>query len=207
MKTQVISFTTPKGIAQYPYLSKPDVKFNPEGDYKVNLEVPKKEAEDLIEKLIEIRDEFIEEADNVQKVIRSGKRILKADLFEEDDDGNVIFKFKQKAVITKKNGDKINVKIAHFDAKGKPCTGVNIGGGSVIRVNFTVMPYYMPSTKMVGLSLRPVAVQVIDLKEWGGHDAKSYGFGEEEGYEADQDDTFPSGEVSAEDLEEDKLDF
>ena len=28
-------FTTPKGMAQYPWLSKPDTKFNEEGEYKV----------------------------------------------------------------------------------------------------------------------------------------------------------------------------
>ena len=44
MAQQPITFTTPKGIAQYPWLSTPDTKFSEEGEYKVNLIVPKQEA-------------------------------------------------------------------------------------------------------------------------------------------------------------------
>ena len=96
-----------------------------------------------------------------------------------------MLKFKQKAVITKKDGSKFEVKIPQFDSKGKPMKA-NIGRDSVIKINFSIKPYYMPTTKTVGLSLRPVAVQVIDLKEFAsGGSAESYGFGEEEGgYEA-----------------------
>ena len=37
MAQQPVTFTTPQGVAQYPWLSKPDTKFSEEGDYKVNL--------------------------------------------------------------------------------------------------------------------------------------------------------------------------
>ena len=62
----------------------------------------------------------------------------------------------------------------------------NIGRDSVIKVNFSVRPYYLPTTKTCGLSLRPVAIQVIELHEFtGGGSAESYGFSDEgEGYEA-----------------------
>ena len=33
MAQQPITFTTPKGIAQYPWLSKPDTKFSEEGTF------------------------------------------------------------------------------------------------------------------------------------------------------------------------------
>lgn len=55
----------------------------------------------------------------------------------------------------------------------------------MIRLSFTAAPYFMQSTKQVGLSLRPVAVQVIKFNEFGGSSAEDYGFSsEEEGYEA-----------------------
>ena len=62
----------------------------------------------------------------------------------------------------------------------------NIGRDSVIKVNFSVRPYYLPTTKTCGLTLRPVAIQVIQLNEFtGGGTAESYGFSDEgEGYEA-----------------------
>ena len=41
---QANTFTTPKGIAQYPWLSKPDTKFSEEGEYKVNVILGKEEA-------------------------------------------------------------------------------------------------------------------------------------------------------------------
>ena len=48
MAEKLIEFTTPKGIAQYPWLSKPDTKFNEEGVYKVDLIIPKSDAIPLI---------------------------------------------------------------------------------------------------------------------------------------------------------------
>ena len=49
MAQQPIEFTTPKGIAQYPWLSIPDTKYNkPEGVYKVDLIIPKADAIPLL---------------------------------------------------------------------------------------------------------------------------------------------------------------
>lgn len=180
-----IRLTTPKGYAQYPYLLEPDTKFNPEGDFKVNLAMDDNEAtRNLITKLEQILDVFYEENEDVAKSQSKGRKVLKADLYEKDEEGRIMLKFKQKAVITKKDGSKFEVKIPQFDSKGKPMKA-NIGRDSVIKINFSIKPYYMPTTKTVGLSLRPVAVQVIDLKEFAnGGSAEAYGFGEEEGYES-----------------------
>ena len=41
-------YTTPAGIAQYPWLNKPDTKFNPDGEFKVNLEVDSESAQSLV---------------------------------------------------------------------------------------------------------------------------------------------------------------
>ena len=124
-------------------------------------------------------DEAVSEANAMNK-----KKIHKSDLYFEDEEGNVYLKFKQNAVIKKKDGSTVNAKIAHFDSKGKPID-VTVGRDSVIRLSFTAAPYFMQSTKQVGLSLRPVAVQVIKLNEFGGSSAEDYGFSaEEEGYEA-----------------------
>lgn len=179
-------FTTPKGLAQYPSIKTPDTKFNPEGDYKVNLVMEDDEkTNSLVSKLEAVLEDFYENDDNVKQAISKGRKVVTQDIYEKDEEGRIVMKFKQKAVITKKDGSKIPVKIRQFDSKGKPID-VNIGRDSVIKVSFTANPYYMPSTRTCGLSLRLLAVQVISLNEFGDSSASSYGFEEEEGYNGEE---------------------
>ena len=180
-----IRYTTPKCLAQFPALLIPDTKFNPDGDFKVTakFEGMTPALQELIDKLQGILDTFTQQTVAEAKPMDKTK-IRTAGFLDEDEGGNYYIKFKQKAIIKKRDGSIVNVKIAHFDAKGKPLLDVNVGRDSVIKIAFTATPYYMPTTKTCGLSLRPCAVQVIKL-ETGGTDAASYGFEEEEGgYEA-----------------------
>lgn len=180
-------FTTPKGLAQYPSIKTPDTKFNPEGDYKVNLVMEDDEKTNaLVSKLEAILEDFYENDDDVLYAISKGRKVVTQDIYEKDEEGRIVMKFKQKAVITKKDGSKIPVKIRQFDSKGKPID-VNIGRDSVIKVSFTANPYYMPFTSTCGISLRLLAVQVISLNEFGDASASSYGFEEEEeGYNGEE---------------------
>lgn len=179
-------FTTPKGLAQYPSIKTPDTKFNPEGDYKVNLVMEDDEKTNaLVSKLEALLEDFYENDDDVLYAISKGRKVVTQDIYEKDEEGRIVMKFKQKAVITKKDGSKIPIKIRQFDSKGKPID-VNIGRDSVIKVSFTANPYYMPSTRTCGLSLRLLAVQVISLNEFGDASASSYGFEEEEGYNGEE---------------------
>ena len=182
---QANTFTTPKGIAQYPWLSKPDTKFSEEGDYKVNLILSAEEAVPIIE---QINAAF---ADNMQAELKKqGKKELKAAnppyMEELGDDGqptgNVIFKFKSTAAY----------KPAIFDAKGKPMMESNIWGGSEIRVNSTIGAYYV-ATVGVGVALRIRAVQVIRLVEGSADGATRFGFEETAGYEHNTPDSFQEG--------------
>tara|TARA_R100000935_G_scaffold13582_2_gene27213 strand:- start:1170 stop:1835 length:666 start_codon:yes stop_codon:yes gene_type:complete len=165
-------FTTPKGIAQYPWLSKPDTKFNEEGEYKVNLVLTKEDATPVIE---QINAAF---AENLKVQMKeNGKDIKTANppyMNELDDDGkptgNVIIKFKSKALYPP----------AIFDAKGDVMKESNIWGGSEIRVNGSIAPYYV---KLIGagVSLRLRAVQVIQYVEGGTGSADRFGFEEVDG--------------------------
>jgi hypothetical protein len=60
MAEQPITFTTPKGVAQYPWLSKPDTKFSEEGEYKVNLILPKQEAIPVLKQINQVFAENVE---------------------------------------------------------------------------------------------------------------------------------------------------
>lgn len=207
-KNNNVRLTTPKGLAQYPSLKEPDTRFDPAGVYKVNLVMDdNNETNALINKLTQILEDFYDNDDNVKQAIAKGRKVSMADIYENDNEGNIILKFKQKAVITKKDGTEIPVTIRQFDSKGKPMSA-EIGRDSVIKVAFTPSPYYMPSTRTCGLSLRLNAVQVIDLVEFSGGTADSYGFGEEEGFEYD-DKEAKAKEAFKDDFgeEEDDLDF
>jgi hypothetical protein len=183
-KPKLPRYTTPAGIAQYPYLSKPDTKFNPDGEYKISLEIPAKEAQTITTFL----DEQLEASIAKAKKENPGKKIKEGDApySVNEENGAVSVRFKLKAKVTPKSGDAFEQRPAIFDAKGKPITGdAKVGGGSKVKVAYELIPYYT-AIAGAGISLRLKAVQVIDLKEYsGGASADAYGFGEEEGYEAE----------------------
>ena len=122
-------FITPVGEANFPYLNKPDTKFDPDGVYRVQLileDDPDFQA--LITKLTKILDEFETQAK------QEGKKIVgRMPLYEtEDDTGRIYMKFKLKAIIsTKKGGDPIQVKIGLFDKHNRPLAD-EIGRGTKI---------------------------------------------------------------------------
>jgi hypothetical protein len=159
-------FVSPKGIAQYPWLTKPDTKFNAEGVYKVSLAVPKAEAKDFVEAA---KQAFVDEFGQ--------SKMAKAHMpFKEDEEGNVVFSFKSK------------LKPRLYDSQGKPITDdVAVGGGSVVKVSGAFGPYNKGANMGVALYLN--AVQIIKLTE-----VSSSPFGAEEGgyVAAAQDDNFPA---------------
>ena len=166
-------FTTPKGIAQYPWLSKPDTKFDEEGQYKVNLILSQEDAKPLIQQINESFAQNLKEETKKNK----GKDIKTAnppysDELDDDDKptGNIVIKFKSKAIYPP----------AIFDAQGNVMKDSNIWGGSEIRVNGSIAPYYVPLIG-AGVSLRLRAVQVIEYVEGGTGSADRFGFEEVEG--------------------------
>jgi len=178
-----------KGKANWAKVSVPDTKWNPEGEYSIQVIMPEEEAAKIEEKLQELLDVYVEELVNEKPQIK--KTLKTADLLPKeydengDETGNVIFKCKRKAKITsKKSGKVYEQHVTVVDAKKKPTT-VDIGNGSTVKVAVDPNPYYVASTKTAGISLRLQAVQVIDLVEYKGK--ASDVFDEEEGYESTED--------------------
>lgn len=182
-KPKLPRYVTPIGVAQYPHLTKPDTKFNPDGEYKVSLELDANAAQDIVTFL----DEQFAESVATAKKENAGKKIKEGDVpySVDEDSGKVTIRFKLKAKVTPKKGDAFEQRVAIFDAKGKPITGeIKIGGGTKMKVSYELIPYYT-AIAGAGVSLRVRAVQIIELVEYGsGAQAGSFGFGEEDGYEA-----------------------
>lgn len=139
---------TPIGVAMYPWLTKPDTKFNAEGVYKVTLRLPKDEA---TEKLVTTLEKHFQEANASRKSKREGTRCWDTD----EETGEVLIKFKSKK------------KPALFDAQGKTITkDLAVFGGSKVRIQGAIGTYDVATTG-AGVTLYLNAVQIIDLQEGG----------------------------------------
>lgn len=204
-RPKAIVYKTPVGIAQYPRLTKPDTKFNPEGEYKISLLLDAAVAQpivDMIEKEIATKLERVKDENPKLVKLKAIKvcedRPFKTVLDDEGDEtSSVKINFKMKAVITSKtSGEKWVQRPNLFDSQGTVLVNPNIGGGSEVRVAYEVVPFWTQKIG-VGVTLRLKAVQVIKLVEYtGGQDAKGYGFAAEDGYVA------PTDQPTAEQAEE-----
>lgn len=206
MAEKLKTYTSPKGAASYPWLNRPDTKFNPAGTYTTRLIIPALEAQEFITFLDtqfeEATANSIQEAYKVA-LVKAPKLSFetfkaKAKLndkpykFVTDDTGeetgDIIVNFKSNASFTdKKTGKLVQLPVRLFDSVGAP-TKVIIGGGSTIKVAFQVVPYAM--AQGMGISLRIQAVQVLAVNTFGGSTGDAFGFGQEEGFKNNEDNEF-----------------
>lgn len=183
--TKGIGFTTPKGFALWCSNIEPQRKFNEKGDLTTNLILNPNEPEvkEFIKILEDLRDTAFEDTIKNLGAVK-GKQIKKRDVTQPDIDqhgnetGMVVVKMKLKDVDEKKDLGK-QYQIETYDAKKTKLTNPpRVGNGSLIRCAGYANPYYMASTKEVGVSLIWQKLQIIELNEIGGSDL----FGEEDGY-------------------------
>ena len=177
-----------EGSALWAKVFEPDTKFNPLGDYSINLQMPVADAAAMSEQLESIVqakfNEAIKEDPRLKNTLTT--QDVCATVFDRetgDDTGLVEFKFKLKAKVQKRDGTYYEQQPAVLDSKKVPISNqVLVGNGSRVKVAFEPIPYVMASTKKAGVSLRLKAVQVIDLVEYGNSAASV--FDEEDGFVA-----------------------
>lgn len=119
----------------------------------------------------------------------------------EEPTGQIEFKVSMKAKRELKKGPNagkiIRPRPQAFDAKGNKIelfrkdgdpipTAPQVWSGTVGRVSVETAPYFVASSGTIGLSLKLVGFQIIELRTAGERSAKDLGFeAEEDGYEAD----------------------
>lgn len=127
------------------------------------------------EEVLEMDDEltaFLEEAVAFAK--SEGKDVQTVAQTYKEYDGKKYIQFKR----PKYDEDTEPPKL--YNIHGDEITGTykkEIGGGSTVRVRAMIKPYYMASTKTVGLTYKLLALQIIENKEYKG----ASGFGDESG--------------------------
>lgn len=156
-------YTTNFGEALYPYLTIPDMKFDPQGKYHVKLKVKSDEAQTDIAIINEVIAkkiaEFTKENPN--------KEIKRSELpYQVTDDGYVIFNFKMKASgINSKTKQPFEQKPKIFDHNLDLLPeDKSIWGGSIIRITYEPFGYSGAATG-IGCTLRLKSVQVKKLVE------------------------------------------
>lgn len=180
-----INFTTPKGKALWCKVTEPDRKFNTKGDLTTSLVCNPNDADvkEFITLLEGLRDKAYQETCESLGEVKAKAVKVRSVFYEETNKdgsatGNILFKLKLASVDDREAEGKQS-QITVFDAKKNTLVQVpRIGNGSVIRCAGFANPYYMASTKELGISLIWQKMQLIDLVSVDGGDS----FGEEEGF-------------------------
>jgi hypothetical protein len=173
-------YVSPVGTLAWPYFLTPTAFEGGEEHYKCDLVLDEQEAAEFAALVDGLHEECCNTnaATTKKKAAPPYKPALDKD--KNEIPGKVAFRFKVKAVIdTKKGPWDRQPKV--FDAQGTPLTGIDVGGGTKARIAFTVYSWATAGLGC-GVTLQPVAVQVIDLVEKRhGKSAEGYGFGNVEG--------------------------
>lgn len=164
-KTRYEVFTTPIGQLEFPWITKADTRYDPEGVFQTKLVLPFEDVltQELIAKLAKVRDDFVGTLDVAkQKSFRSND-VYEEELNDEGEaTGNIKIKAKLKAVVTPREGDSFTqapeIIFVNEEESGRP-----IYGGTMARLKGQIVPYTNAAQKIVGVTLRLRSVQVVEL--------------------------------------------
>lgn len=182
-----IRIVSPRGEALWCKVKEPDYQYNAKGNLSTTVVCdPNDETvQAFIEKLEELRDVAYDET--VETLGVKAKGIVRKDVYTEhldqdgEDTGLIEFKF------ALKDADDRDKWIRVVDSKRAEIKDIPlVGNGSIIRCSAYANPYYMASSKTVGISLIWEQMQLISLVEYGGGDA----FDDEDGYVDNSEDDF-----------------
>jgi len=141
---------TPVGTAAWPWLNKPDTRFDGDGIYQVKMIFNKKDIKPI---------QAI-----VDPLMDGGKHHpIKP---EKDDEGkstgNYVVNFKMKARIKTKGGDVFTQKPVLLDAVGNRVID-QVGAGSKLKIAYQAIPFNQGAG---GVTMRMQKVRIVDLVEY-----------------------------------------
>ena len=187
------TIVTPVGVAIYPHLNQPDVKFG-DPTYRCNLRLEGEDAKAFIAKLEEFKAEAKEHLGATKDLVLPVVPALDQD--KNPIEGAFDIKCKTKAFFKTPEGSLIENKISIVDSNKEPLDkSVAIWGGSKVRLALQIGA--VSTAIYSGLMCRIQACQVIELVT--GNQSPTDMFDKEDGYKAEKNE--PALET------EDEIDF
>lgn len=215
--------TSALGTAEpYAYIAKPDFgqgSFkNERGVYKVSLTIPNAKCQGMIDAIVKCHEENyaarVEEYEANPPQVQRGKKPLEpyeGDMpFFDNGDGTTTFNFKCYGSFTdRKTGENKPINLVVVDSKGKKIQDVPIiGGGSKLKVKFSLVPYGWSKVAGASVKLQLESVMLVELATFGGAEDDWGDETVEGGYEASESTRRPAREEESweEDDEEEEAD-
>lgn len=148
------TYTTAVGVADYPYLFKPDTKFKADGEYSVKLTLSKDDAKEHVDRYEKIMSEHMnEKGTDKRSPYNQYKKV----------DGGYEFKFKMNAKIKGKNGSDYEQRPKIYDADANLITKeLACYSGSKMKIAYQIYPYFN-NMLGAGLSLMLSSAQITEL--------------------------------------------
>ena len=199
-------FVSPEGIARYPHLAEPNVKFVKTGKYEVRLYFDSEGGAKLLAMLQEAYDEAIrlgkEKYEKLSAQSKANTAFSPQPFYKEEvlDDGTstgrIFVNFDKFAKLELDDGRVLEFKVPVFDKANKPMLTEDIrqaSSGSIMKAAFKVKPYFMPAGAKAGISFDLQAVQIVKAESYV-RDAESYGFA---AYDESNDEDFATATYEA----------
>ena len=141
---------TPVGTAAWPWLNKPDVRFDADGVYQVKMIFNKKDIKPI---------QAI-----VDPLMDGGKHHpIKPEMDDEGNPtGNHIVQFKMKARVKTKNGEEFTQKPILLDTLGNRVVD-QVGAGSKLKIAYQAIPFNQGAG---GVTMRMQKVRIVELVEY-----------------------------------------
>lgn len=148
------TFTTEVGVAEYPYLFKPDTKFKADGEYSVKLVLSEEDAKEHVDRYEKVIKKHMEEkGTDKRSPYNQYKKV----------DGGVQFKFKMNAKIKGKNGSDYEQRPKIYDSEANLITkDLACYTGSKMKIAYQIYPYFN-NMLGAGLSLMLSSAQITEL--------------------------------------------
>ena len=157
-------FTTPVGELVYPWVTRADTRYDPDGVFQTKLLLPFENAQELIARLEGVRADFVGTLDVAKQKSYSLTPVFEDELDEEGETtGNVLFKFKLKALVTPREGDPFTQAPVVINADDGSAVAEPVYGGTMARIKGQIVPYTNAASKVAGVTLRFRCVQVHEL--------------------------------------------
>jgi len=209
-KRKKILLVSAIGKAVWPWVNRPDTKYEADGVYRMKIAVDPSDAKQWAkaQQMVEQIDAALAGIVAKQREETGKKKVKVFDLpykMEKDDadeeTGRLLFSFKLKAKGMTKEKVVYDKTVKLFQANGVPlATEKIVGGGSTVQASYEMNAFY---TSAAGVSLRLEAVRVLELVEYTGRDAAGYGFDTDDEYGSAADDEESTGTKDADDEDED----